>query len=426
MLKHLQPLFDADYLLPRSFIASVDLEDLQTLIETRAIPVDACLAHLTYRLKTHKPHGYFDYGVNCNRLYDMRSGEKTVQLCVNSLLIQLQETFFSEVLVQTQWEMSYMIASQMLKKSIENKRVETVYRCVQILIHCIAMYDRIISEQKIPDDKKSTQHHDVLNESAKETIKWLETYRRWDIEMKDILDIWNTTFASVELQSENVRNSWNKNLSEGLMFNLQQRGCKYSTQMKKFVEIYCQNLDAYNPSMQECMGNIAFVAIEQGYLLDYGHFSSNENERFGRLLSRMFVSEWEKNVKQGKDESMTILRHVLRWPPLTVYLKISYNKQMKMLSPKCNVYLGQAVSVIESRITALLTGALTIGDFSLITEKDDKFSELGELLKIEKEHSAAFFRKAIEIRQKEINASQNQAEQMTTLASVCTQLAKSK
>jgi hypothetical protein len=29
--------------------------------------------------------------------------------------------------------------------------------------------------------------------------------------------------------------------------------------MKKFVEIYCQNLDAYNLNMQECMGKVAFV-----------------------------------------------------------------------------------------------------------------------------------------------------------------------
>jgi hypothetical protein len=78
MLKHLQPLFDADYLLPRSFIASVDLEDLQELIETKAIPVDACLAHLTYRLKTHKPHKYYHRADNCYRLYEMKNDEKVV------------------------------------------------------------------------------------------------------------------------------------------------------------------------------------------------------------------------------------------------------------------------------------------------------------------------------------------------------------
>ena len=75
MLKHVQPLFEVDYLLPRSFIAAVDLEDLQKLIEKRAIPVEACIAHLTYRLKTVKPYGYTDRN-NFYQLYAMKHDEE--------------------------------------------------------------------------------------------------------------------------------------------------------------------------------------------------------------------------------------------------------------------------------------------------------------------------------------------------------------
>ncbi|XP_053390338.1 E3 ubiquitin-protein ligase rnf213-alpha-like, partial [Mercenaria mercenaria] len=425
MLKHLQPLFEADYFLPRSFIAAVDLGDLQKVIETKTIPVEACLAHLTFRLKTIKPLSYVDYRDNCSKLYAMTMDEKTVQQCVNSLLKQLQETFYSETLVESQWTVSYIIASHMLRKSIQNKRVDTVYLCAQVLIHCIAMYDRMISEQKPPQDAKATKHQDVLQDSAREAVRWVETYRRWDLQMKEILDVWNNIFAPVELQSEDVRNAWNKIISEGLVFNLEQRVCKEVFQMQKFVELYCQKLDEYNPSMQECMSKVAFVAIAKGYTVDYGQFLPYQNKRFGSLLSELFISEWKKNVKTGKDEDITMLRHVLRWPPFSQYLKIYYKdqKKMEMLTEECLQHLIQAVSVIDSRTTALLTGSMTIGDFNQITEKDGKFPELAELLQIKKEHTAAFITKAIGIRQKELGTFQVQAKEMATLASVCTQLA---
>ena len=106
-----------------------------------------------------------------------------------TLISPLFLSYYSDDFKESQWEMSYIIASQMLLQSITNKRLQTVYLCAQILIHCIAMYDRTISEQKITDDKKSTQLQNLLRESANETVRWLETYNGWDFEMKDILDV---------------------------------------------------------------------------------------------------------------------------------------------------------------------------------------------------------------------------------------------
>lgn len=61
-----------DYLLPRSFIAAVDLWDLQKVLETREVPVEACLAHLTYQLVHHRPKTDYYTG----RLCDMTDMEK--------------------------------------------------------------------------------------------------------------------------------------------------------------------------------------------------------------------------------------------------------------------------------------------------------------------------------------------------------------
>ncbi|XP_053396351.1 E3 ubiquitin-protein ligase RNF213-like isoform X8 [Mercenaria mercenaria] len=422
MLKLLQPLFEMDYLLPRSFIAAVDLADLEKVLETRAIPVEACLAYMTYMLNVTKPETCYDYGT-C-KFREISYAEQTVHRCIDSLLKQLQETFFSEDCVLSRWTMCYIIASHMLKRSMENKRLGTIQLCAQAFIHCIAMYDRVVAEQKT-QDKEAKGHSNVLRENAKDVVRLVETYQRWHIEMEDILNVWNGVFAPVVLQSEDVGNTWNKIISEGLLQNLQRKVCKEKFIRQKFVELYCQKVDEYNRCMQECMSRAAFLAIAKEYTVDFGQFSPHEYKRFGSLISQLFISEWKKNVKTGKEEELSMLRHFLRWPPLSQYLKIYYKDQKKMeiLTEDCLECLIQAISVIESKLIALLSGVLTIGEFSLIAEKDGKFPELAGLVHSKKEHTAAFVKKAIEIRQKELGAFQLLAKQMATLASVCTQLA---
>ncbi|XP_060597648.1 E3 ubiquitin-protein ligase rnf213-alpha-like, partial [Ruditapes philippinarum] len=421
MLSILSPLFEMDYLLPRSFLAAVDLSDLQKVLETREIPVEACLARLTYQLKVNKPEtNYYD----SSKLRDMSNAEKTVQHCINSLLTQLQETFYSDSHQLSSWTMCYHIASHMLKRSLVNNRVETIQLCVQVFIHCIAVYDRIMVEQKITGKGVDSQKN-VLRENANDVVRHVEKYNRWDVEMKAILDVWNNIFAPVVLQSEDIRNTWNSMIFERLLQKLQNKVCTVNKFMQDFVELYCQKVDEYNPSMQDCMSKAAFLAIAKGYTVDYGRFLHHEYMRFGSLLSHMFISEWDKNVKTGYGEELSMLRHLLRWPPLLQYLKIYYKdeKKLEMLTVECSQRLTQAVSVIDSRLTALLTGAIVIGELSLIKEKEGKFPELAELVKTKTEHTAAFIRKAIEIRERELEAYQHEAQQMAIFASVCTHLA---
>ncbi|KAL4233165.1 hypothetical protein ACF0H5_007850 [Mactra antiquata] len=76
MLRDLKPLFEIDYLLPRTFIASVDLKDLHILFEEATIPVDACLANLTYQVKQNRPQTYYSYTTGILTLMSPSLGEK--------------------------------------------------------------------------------------------------------------------------------------------------------------------------------------------------------------------------------------------------------------------------------------------------------------------------------------------------------------
>lgn len=59
MLECLSPLFPMDYLLPRSFVAALEFEQLKDVVPTELIPVEVTLAALyffstKYKVTTHK------------------------------------------------------------------------------------------------------------------------------------------------------------------------------------------------------------------------------------------------------------------------------------------------------------------------------------------------------------------------------------
>ncbi|XP_053390335.1 E3 ubiquitin-protein ligase rnf213-alpha-like, partial [Mercenaria mercenaria] len=193
--------------------------------------------------------------------------------------------------------------------------------------------------------------------------------------------------------------------------------------MANFVTIFCQMLDKYKPCMQESLGKAAFKAITQGYAVDYVKFSEHQMQRFGRLLTQMFNTEWEKAVNRNAEEE-TILIHTINWAPLTHYLKI-YRKDQekkKLLDEVCVGRIVQVVTLIENRFQLICDGNITLSDLNLLSTKDKKFEELAQLVYSEKELPAGYIPKVLQVRQKEMQAFHIQAEQMTVLTSLCQHL----
>lgn len=94
-----------------------------------------------------------------------------------------------------------------------------------------------------------------------------------------------------------------------------------------------------------------------------------------------------------------------------------------MLTEECIQNLVTAISVVENRAQALLTGQITIGDLRSAVDNTDKFAELAEIILSEKNHNAAFIKKAIAARQKELCEFQEQSKRMAIVSSLCTHLA---
>ena len=63
--------------------------------------------------------------------------------------------------------------------------------------------------------------------------------------------------------------------------------------------------------------------MEAGYSPDVGTFHDSQRERFGYLLSEMFVKQWNSVMKSadGKYDDK-ILELILTWQPFSSFLKI--------------------------------------------------------------------------------------------------------
>ena len=65
-----------------------------------------------------------------------------------------------------------------------------------------------------------------------------------------------------------------------------------------------------------------FQAIERGYTFDMGSFHQSERQRFGKLLSDLFMTNWVKCMEpRDVGEEEKILRMVLSWAPFPAFLK---------------------------------------------------------------------------------------------------------
>lgn len=92
---------------------------------------------------------------------------------------------------------------------------------------------------------------------------------------------------------------------------------------------------------------------------------------------------------------------------------------MHLFSEDCLARLVQAISAVQSCMTSLVSGEITVGDLKLVQAKEFNFPELADLVQLDKLYDKDFILKAIKIRQLEIEAFQKQSQLMTTLTSLC-------
>ncbi|KAL3881511.1 hypothetical protein ACJMK2_027943, partial [Sinanodonta woodiana] len=423
----LHPLFEMDYLLPRTFMAMLNLDELVEVIKTGKISFEICAATIFYYVKVLRPRptGYYisitnEEMVIRNAMYALGDVCRTVQIP--------DESSRSDVI---QARMFYKISTDLLNATLGQVLQSLVAGAAQIFLHAVAVYDimqRSGNPQK-PNTRQNSEHLTTLSRLNEGVRNWHGTcFIYWITYFENYLKCWDSILAPVDIPSAAVKEAWNteaeKHLNYILRSEMQRDTSGYLT--NQLIHLYCAKVDTFHPNVQNCLSQIAFKAIETGYMynIQFQQLGERERARFGTLLSDLFQSSWNAAMKRNDVEDRLILRHTLKWTPFSHFLKMFYGEERKMylLSQNYILELTQAISVIDQRIHYLEDGAITFRDLDVIRESEDKFLELTMIMfeKSDKNKGKKInIAKALKVRQKEVDSYHTQKKYVKTLAFMC-------
>ncbi|KAK3585576.1 hypothetical protein CHS0354_036763 [Potamilus streckersoni] len=418
----LHPLFELDYLLPRTIMAMLNLEDIEGIIKIKKIPNEVCAACLVYFVKITKPFPRLTY---------QTEPEKKVSAAIDALLdickgIQLPEENPESSVIQAR--LLYKISSDLLNETYFTNAFYMLNSAVHIFLHTVAHWDAI-QKAKVedkPNTHQQSEHMKILDERYQKVKQWLNMYlSRWNSQLKNNLELWNSVVATQALPSETIRDIWNSQIEKDLYLILKREFSSTTDSTTPLIDLYCTKVDTFQPCIQTCLNKLAFEKIARGYDLQAYQFGEHERHRFGRLLSDLFTREWKAAMdRKGMEEDRIILHHILTWTPFSQFLNMSYGNErtLGLLSDVCHQELAQAVSVIDQKVLALKDGSITLRDFDEIKPADSKFQELAATVcekSDEQKEKTWNLVTAVKIRQKEVDGYFAQKKYVATLIQLC-------
>ncbi|KAK3585578.1 hypothetical protein CHS0354_036765 [Potamilus streckersoni] len=418
----LHPLFELDFLLPRTIMAMLNLEEVEVAIKSGQIPLEVCAACLVCFVKSTRPK---------QPSIVPTESEKKVAASIDAFskackAIQLLEECTDPVIVQAR--LLYRISSDLVNETLGTNLTDVVTCAAQAFLHCIAWYGLLLKKEdnQKPSGQEESEHVKTLFQRYEGVKQWLNVfYNKWNIYLEEHLKVWDGIVAPQNLPFETVRDAWNSQIEEELYLILERVFGQSSYSTTSLIELYCTKVDSFQPCVQNCLSRLAFRVISRGYDLQAYRFKEHERARFGKLLSDLFEREWRTALdKKDMEEDRIILHHILTWTPFSHFLNMFYGDERKLglLSDTCLQELIQAVSLIEDRLHALEHGSITLRDLDEITTHVEKFQEVAVMVceKAGKKNAKTVnVARTVKIRQREEDGYNTQKEHIFTLLQLC-------
>ncbi|KAK3585584.1 hypothetical protein CHS0354_036771 [Potamilus streckersoni] len=468
----LHPIFEIDYLLPRTFMALLKLEAVIDAVKTGMIPLEVCAATLTFYVRTTRPRMSSTHA---------SKEEEIIGIALSTLRdvckAAVQKPDERSDLVPSR--MFYKIAGSLLTETLGSSVQFLIAGAVQIFLHALSAYDvmsKSVSLETPNTRRKHSKHLNILKGLYGDVRKWHGYYLKyWKTCLENYLKCWDTIFAPIDLPSEAVKESWNSVAENDLNYILREEMLKDPHSTYLLIDLYCREVEIFHPCVQNCLSQLAFKAIETGYSAEMHQLGNRERERFGQLLSTLYEREWETAMKRrDMEEDRIILQYLLTWTPFSHFLKmfcklilhylsivgfmknmypsiieinaqainvnhvstvdpgntkvkcaknapIGDDKKLYLLSQTCIEELTQAISVIDQRVQALKNGTVTIRDLSVIKDAEDKFQELTKIMfeKSEEKGNTFDVANAVKIRQIEVDTYLSEKKYVVTLLQLC-------
>ncbi|XP_052242494.1 E3 ubiquitin-protein ligase rnf213-alpha-like [Dreissena polymorpha] len=409
VVNKLIPLFEMDFYLPRSIVASFSCSDLHKLTE-QWVPIEVACAALVYWTKTTRE--------TYSSLYN--DNEKKVDETLNVILDRFQRESSSGKGLNSSYWMTHKISYDLVMEAFSHhpNRVSKRLRSVKIFLHSSAMYCSFHAETEQDTTRQDTESKQLINTVVTKGSNFLthitnDEHLLWGLEKT--LEIWNSEFIE-NPRADPVLQEWNNSISTKLQTVLKQM-CTNSLTREKFIAHFCRDGDKYNTTMHACLENVAFEVIEH-VLCSYSPISDTERIRYSDLLSRFFNDNWERAYKTHV--TIDILHLAITWSPMKHFVKIQ-NQKTLTFHEGCVDKIQQVCATIESIRYSIHAGSVDVRMLKFIQEHLDPFCDLVALMHKDGTIQRQVTSRLIHLRMKEVESYNILAELMRRFLTLCEQ-----
>ncbi|XP_077980162.1 E3 ubiquitin-protein ligase rnf213-alpha-like [Glandiceps talaboti] len=396
LLDQLAPLFQVDFLLPRTYAFLLNMDDLSTVAQSGHIPLPVLILSLESYIK--------------NKTYiSSPSDKKSILNVMRSIVGQLNEgkkqssrATQSYHVEENDANLSLLHARQfahsMCKKLISREDFDVVHLAAEVVAGCFNNVIKLIPGGKTRAQKDGAKR--AIDDAMKEVISVAEAITEWlnyrlphyIVDVNGILnyhqelDVWHSLF-SVSFDEDGAAQKWSDHLSEKLSSKI---SVLSETQR---VELFCLDaLSKCHPHVQNVSSDAAFKAVENmSQMDDMRMFStikdahgnqrhSREAVRYGELLSHMLKQCWPKSESSQPD---VILHHVLTWPPMLGFVKMTDEEHgnSTILDDTGQELLGTALSTINPVLKSLLDGSILVRHLQMVLDNKKQFMDICRITK---------------------------------------------
>ncbi|XP_060576766.1 uncharacterized protein LOC132734069, partial [Ruditapes philippinarum] len=201
-------LFEFDYLLPRTILASLQLLELKEAIKTMNYPIYTCLASILTRMKT----------LSHERGDKTGKGKKIVGECVEDILKSMKSVPYKQPIKEKDYAtlLAGVFASYLVVESTHGYTKKIVCCCWEIFLLCISTFNSLMNAS-------SDGTHDgcfaLVKDTSCKIINWMNTQ---NFSLKEEIGTWNALFLS-EDTSIYTNKALDDALTEAALRNLKRR-----------------------------------------------------------------------------------------------------------------------------------------------------------------------------------------------------------
>ncbi|XP_052087598.1 E3 ubiquitin-protein ligase rnf213-alpha-like isoform X5 [Mytilus californianus] len=391
------PYFELDYLLPRTLVASMSFTDFLNMKENLCIPVDVMLAAVDYFIPTEVKNNYLtaSHMQNFKTLFSLVSESACKSYSNKHLSLDDAERSYK---IGT--DVAYRVFGFLPQSTDLKHRTKFWIATSECFLVIADWFYKLLSSTNTREQDLGFVPSQALKSVSNAVCHELKEARldKWGTEK--YIQLWNDAFK-IRIPEGDVRTDYKKCLQSSLKECLKE--WKTEKQTTEIIDIYCNDVDTFEPGLQEILSMCALEAVDKcvNYLSTNQHYLEGRSLRhYGSLMSHVF----ERNIDEEKlkKNKKAYLEHALKWPPFLVFAKMYRNVEYSSsLQDTCLRHMKIFVNTLNEACKALVDGSITIDYLDTLLSGNDRFQSIVQELH---RNEAAVILTTLQIRDKELSA----------------------